>query len=66
MEIEEDSWEAEFEDELADECSCDYDVCELCEEPQTKAMGLCTTECSAYLNACEKENEALERERYEH
>lgn len=43
---EEESWEEEF-----DESGCDYGVCEFCEDPQTKELGLCTTECAAYLAA---------------
>ncbi len=35
---------------------CDYDVSEFCEDPQCKGMGLCTTECKAYLDACERDN----------
>lgn len=27
---------------------CDYGA-EFCEDPQTKVMGLCTTECSLYF-----------------
>ena len=36
---------------------CDYDVGEFCEDPQTKSMGLCTTECKAYLEACQTNNQ---------
>ncbi len=46
----------DFEDEY-----CDYDVCEFCENPGLKSMGLCTTECATYLEACEEaEKEAVD------
>ena len=41
-----------YMDEL--EIDCDYGISEFCEEPETKAMGLCTTECALYLSAVEK------------
>jgi hypothetical protein len=34
---------------------CDYGCGEYCAEPQTKEMGLCTTECQAYLCSVEAE-----------
>ena len=33
-----------------EEIDCDYGF-EFCSDPQIKAMGLCTTECSEYLEA---------------
>ena len=42
----EDDWEREVEEEM----DCSYGF-EFCSEPCTKAMGLCTTECSEYLEA---------------
>lgn len=42
----------EYMDELEE--SCDYDF-EFCSDPETRAMGLCTTECSAYIEAVEEE-----------
>jgi hypothetical protein len=47
----EDEWVEEGDDEWEDELSCDYGVCEFCSDPQTKAMGLCTTECAEYLKS---------------
>jgi len=41
--------EGSFDDWLRD---CDFGF-EFCCDPQTKAMGLCTTECSLYLESLE-------------
>lgn len=50
--MEDEDWGSDEEDEGL---YCDYDVGEFCEEPHTKSMGLCTTECKAYLDACKEE-----------
>lgn len=39
-----------------EDMSCDYDVTEFCSDPWAKSMNLCTTECAAYLKACEEAN----------
>lgn len=49
------SWERDFEEEEDIDEGCNYGVSEPCAEPQTRAMGLCTTECSAYFDAVEAE-----------
>lgn len=41
--------------ELEEDCDYGFDVCI---DPETKAMGLCTTECSAYLEAVEEQERA--------
>jgi hypothetical protein len=48
---EEESWKEDWEDEG----SCDYGVSEPCCDPQTKEMGLCTTDCAAYLEAVKRD-----------
>lgn len=45
----------EFIEEEDEGMYCDYGVDEFCVDPQTKSMGLCTTECKAYLDLCRKE-----------
>lgn len=47
-----------WEDECDDEGSCEYGVSEFCCDPQTRDMGLCTTECVAYLDAVEADARA--------
>ncbi len=42
-------------EEVDQESSCDYGCSEFCEDPQTKDMGACTTECDAYLCSVEAE-----------
>lgn len=42
----------EYED---DDRSCDYGF-EFCSDPETKALGLCTTECEEYLRSIEEDN----------
>jgi len=49
---EEEDW---VEEEMQEEDSCDYGVSEPCSDPQTKSMGLCTTECAAYLDSVKKQ-----------
>lgn len=44
-----------IEEEAEDEGSCDYGVSDPCSDPGTKELGLCTTECQAYLKAVERE-----------
>jgi len=46
-----------FEEEF-DEGGCDYGVSEYCSDPQTKEMGLCTTECADYLRSVEEEEKS--------
>lgn len=41
-----------YMDELEEDC---YYGFEFCSDPETKAMGLCTTECSLYLEALEEQ-----------
>ena len=57
--------EEDYEDldplDLEDDSSCDYGVCEPCCDPWTKEMGLCTTECAAYLKAVEEDAAHKER-----
>ena len=50
--MEEEDW---VEEEMQEEDSCDYGVSEPCSDPQTKDLGLCTTECAAYLGSVEQE-----------
>lgn len=50
---EEEGFGIDVDDE--NENGCDYGVTEFCVEPQTKDLGICTTECSAYLCAVEAE-----------
>lgn len=40
--------------------SCDYG-CEFCTDPETKRMGLCTTECNDYIAACEEMSQEEKR-----
>lgn len=47
----------DWADEVTEEGSCDYGVSEICSDPQTKDLGLCTTECQAYLELVKKEQE---------
>ena len=47
-----DTWETDdWEDE---DPGCDYGL-EFCEDPQTRELGLCTTECAAYFKMVEAE-----------
>ncbi len=39
-------------EEDEDDC-CEYGCGEFCSDPQTRDMGLCTTECTAYLCSIE-------------
>lgn len=41
-----------YEDELEEQMGCDFGA-EFCEDPQTKAMGLCTTSCALYFKMVE-------------
>ena len=43
-------FEDDFERDAEEEMDCDYGF-EFCSDPQTKAMGLCTSECEEYLEA---------------
>lgn len=52
---EEDWIDEETDDDWEDDASCDYGVCEFCSDPQTKEMGLCTTECREYLESIKEE-----------
>jgi hypothetical protein len=47
----------DWADEVTEEGSCNYGVSEICSDPQTKDLGLCTTECQAYLELVKKEQE---------
>lgn len=49
---EEDPFEEEMEEE---EDFCDYGVSEFCSDPQTKSLGLCTTECQGYLQSVKED-----------
>jgi hypothetical protein len=51
------NWEEEnwVEEEMAEEDSCDYGVSEICCDPHTKSMGLCTTECASYMKSVEED-----------
>jgi len=51
----------DIEAQMEDEQGCDYGVSELCSEPDTKDMGLCTTECRAYMDSVKKENEETDK-----
>lgn len=54
-------WEEDCSGEEDEGLYCDYDVCEFCEDPQTKSLGLCTTECNAYLSSCKRQEEEMEK-----
>lgn len=48
-----------YMDELEE--GCDYGF-GFCSDPETRSMGLCTTECSAYMDVVEEQDkEARER-----
>ena len=47
----------EFVDD-EDFSSCDYGA-EFCEDPQTRAMGLCTTECRTYFQMVREQDEEV-------
>lgn len=48
-----DDWDNCEEDPM--ECNCPYGF-EFCDDPQTRELGLCTTECAAYFRAVEEEH----------
>jgi hypothetical protein len=47
----EDDWSEEegFGGDDTEDISCDFGCTEFCTEPQTKELGLCTTDCQIYL-----------------
>lgn len=59
-----DDWEEGELDEDPQEEDCPYSF-EFCEDPQTREMGLCATECSLYMNSVEEDEKQPEKEEEE-
>jgi hypothetical protein len=57
-------WEEDpdnYDHEEENMMGCDYGA-EFCEDPQTKSMGLCTTECHLYFDMVKAQEKAFEEE----
>lgn len=54
-----DPYDEEDDQDPEGDSSCDYGA-EFCEDPQARAMGLCTTECHLYFDMVKAQEEELD------